>query len=194
MNNGMKKYLGPSFKCESDSVSVIRLSRKIVGRKRGRAAVRSIFRYVKDQVRYDIVDVVGAKGVLKRKPKKAVCIDKTNLMVALCRASGIPARYIALDVKLKTKNDIPVLKHMLAEVFYGGRWHKLDPTFGKSSSNFINASKFEKIDNWKGKSKETRFPSLPWFIPILTWFMYRLDKNVLRLKRTIRLGSYRKPV
>ena len=142
-------------------------------------------------MKYDIVDVVGAKGVLKRNPKRAACVDKANLMIALCRASNIiPARYLALNVVLKTKHGPFPIRHMYVEAFYNRRWHKLDPSFGKSSSNFIRPSNFGKINNWtrdrKEDNKETRFVSLPWFIPMFTLFMYRLDPSILKLKSMLK--------
>ncbi len=189
MVSSMKNYTKPSFKCESDSREIKRLAKRIVGKKKGRAAVKSIFLFVRDNIDYDIADVVGARGVLKRKPRKAVCVDKANLMVALCRASGIPARYISADVVLKTKKGQLPVKHMYADVFYGKRWKRLDPSFGRSSVHFIKPSKFDKVDNFKLKTKETRFASLPWFIPSITWFMYRLLPSMLKIKTLVRGGA-----
>jgi len=181
----MKKYLRPTYMCESDSKEIKRLARRIVGKRKGREAVKAMFNWVRDKVAYDVVDVVGAKGVLKRKPMRAVCIDKANLIVALCRASGIPARYIGADIQMKIKKEIFKLKHLYAEVFYNGRWHKIDPTFGRSTSNLIKPSEFERLVNFKLISKETRYDQIPKFLPFLTKILYRLMPSVVRFKKTI---------
>lgn len=53
-----------------------------------------------------------------------VCRDFVHLMVALCRALGIPARYVSVyAVGLK-----PPDFHAVAEVFCEGRWVTFDPT------------------------------------------------------------------
>ena len=108
------KYLEPSAFCESDAPEIRKLARKIVGKRKGRAAAAAIFNWVQKNVDYRIIPLVGARKVLKRRPRKAMCFDKTNLFVALSRAAGIPARYVILkcDFKIRRK-DLPKKACML---------------------------------------------------------------------------------
>jgi transglutaminase-like putative cysteine protease len=54
-----------------------------------------------------------------------VCRDFAHLVIAFCRALGIPARYVsgyALGLE-------PPDFHGFAQVFLGGAWHNVDATF-----------------------------------------------------------------
>jgi len=53
-----------------------------------------------------------------------VCRDYTHLMIALSRASGIPARYASVYGLGVEPQDF----HAVAEVFLGGAWHIVDAT------------------------------------------------------------------
>ena len=51
-----------------------------------------------------------------------VCQDYAHIFIALCRASGIPARYVAGIIAGEGET------HAWAEVYDGGMWHGFDPT------------------------------------------------------------------
>ncbi len=54
------------------------------------------------------------------------CDAKARVFVALCRASGIPAR----EYCVRPAEDFP---HILAEVYVNGHWRRVDPTILNSS-------------------------------------------------------------
>ena len=54
------------------------------------------------------------------------CDAKARVFVALCRASGIPAR----EHSVRPAQDFP---HILAEVCVNGQWRRVDPTILNSS-------------------------------------------------------------
>ncbi|MGH8808324.1 MAG: transglutaminase-like domain-containing protein, partial [Noviherbaspirillum sp.] len=61
-----------------------------------------------------------------------VCRDFAHIMVALCRALDIPARYVAGHMPLvpaggAPKGDIGIDFHAYCEVYLGGHWHTYDP-------------------------------------------------------------------
>ena len=58
------------------------------------------------------------------------CDAKTRVFVALCRASGVPAR----EKPVRPAQDFP---HILAEVYIRGRWRPADPTIVNSSIDRI---------------------------------------------------------
>ncbi len=157
-----KQYLKASNLCESNSKEIKSLTKKIVGDKKGVKAARTIFNWVQDNVKWDIISVVGAKKLLKRHPKKAICIDKNNLMVAMSRSVGIPARYILMKGKLKVKKKIldKEISHVASEVFVGGKWIISDPAYGEDTKKIIQPCKFGK-PVWKSVKEITRMSALP---------------------------------
>ena len=54
----------------------------------------------------------------------ALCYGRSKVFITLCRMVGLPARHVG-------SMYMPDLKtHAISEVFYGGRWHLFDATFG----------------------------------------------------------------
>lgn len=54
----------------------------------------------------------------------ALCGGKSNALIMLCRTAGMPARYVG-------SMYMPALRsHALGEIFYEGRWHLYDATYG----------------------------------------------------------------
>jgi transglutaminase-like putative cysteine protease len=137
-------YLKPSKFCESDAPEIKALAKRIAGKGKGRAAANAIFKWVRDRVDYRIVPLVGARNLLKRKPLKGMCMDKTNLFVALCRAAGIPARYKVLDCDLKVRTkavDKRAKVHAVGEVLLNGKWTIADPAFDRRVSRLVAVPK-----------------------------------------------------
>lgn len=55
-----------------------------------------------------------------------VCQDHTQVLIALCRAMGYPARYVSGYVFSPGHVDQHIASHAWAEVFLGEAWHSLD--------------------------------------------------------------------
>jgi transglutaminase-like putative cysteine protease len=64
----------------------------------------------------------------------ADCTEYASLMIALCRASGIPARYVkGLAVPGEEAKDIARTEHAWLEVHLpGSGWVPMDPTMGRA--------------------------------------------------------------
>lgn len=63
---------------------------------------------------------------------KGVCQDYAHLMIALCRAAGIHARYVAGLVEGEGET------HAWVEAYSNGQWTAYDPTYGKTiTSGYI---------------------------------------------------------
>lgn len=56
--------------------------------------------------------------------RQGVCRDFAHVMVSLCRASAIPARYVSCFAPGVSPPDF----HAVAEVYLEGSWHLVDPT------------------------------------------------------------------
>ena len=158
------KYLEPTNLCESNDPAIIDLAKEIVNDKIGEDAAKALFYWVRDNVTWDIEPIVGAKAALERNPRKAICIDKSNIMVAFCRAVGIPARYVVITGRLKVKRpelDVDML-HVAAEVLVNDKWILADPGYGEETKSIIEVSQFGEPIWIEDKLKEiNRMEELP---------------------------------
>ena len=188
--SNIEKYLKPTHFCESDSSEIKKLVNKITkGEKDKNKLVISIFEWVRDNVSWNLVKIVGAKKLLEKNPMEGVCVDKTNLFIALCRAKNIPARYLFLKCSFKTKKgEILELIHMAAEVFIKNKWIIADTTFGKNQRPFPISKLGKPI--WIDVKWIKRWGKLPlWFTffgNIFFNFYYKLNPNVKKFKEAIK--------
>jgi len=104
-----------------------------------------IYQYIVKNLTYDFERVqssqprVGAHGVLKN-PTSAVCLEFTDLFVALARAAGIPAREVNGFAYTKNSKERPLslvkdVLHAWPE-YYDSElqtWVMIDPTWGNTT-------------------------------------------------------------
>ncbi|AMK15555.1 transglutaminase domain-containing protein [Methanobrevibacter olleyae] len=123
--------------------SIRKLSKKITSKYSTKLEkATAIFNYVRDNLGYSYY-ANSRKGAAKTlKTKKGNCCDHSNLIVALCRASNIPARYSHAR-GCKFKSGI-VTGHVWAQIYVGGRWYSADATSYRNSLGHIK--------NWNTKS------------------------------------------
>ncbi len=102
----------------------------------------AIFNYVRDSISYSYYSN-SQKGAAKTLSSgTGNCCDQANLVVALCRAAGIPARFShAKNCKF---NSGLVTGHVWAQIYINGVWYSADAT---SKSNEIG-----NIKNWDTSS------------------------------------------
>ena len=88
-----KKYLSPEPFIESDDSNIVKVAEKLRDIDEVHT-VNNIYTFVQRNMRYtNKKETIGAKGMLKK--QKGKCTDYAMLMVALCRANGIPARIVS---------------------------------------------------------------------------------------------------
>ena len=96
------------------------------------AAAESIARYIFGNWAYAPNTTTAATRVREvLASKQGVCQDFAHLMIALCRAKGIPARYVSGYLYNGTDSRLrgAQASHAWCEVFIPGRgWYGLDPT------------------------------------------------------------------
>ncbi|MDZ4228162.1 MAG: transglutaminase family protein, partial [Candidatus Levybacteria bacterium] len=105
----------------------------------------AIYQYVVDTLTYDYDRVeenqprVGAYGVLKN-PSSAVCLEFTDLFIALARAAGIPAREINGFAFTQNSKERPLslvkdILHAWPEYYDSEKqtWIMIDPTWGNTT-------------------------------------------------------------
>jgi transglutaminase-like putative cysteine protease len=149
-------FLSPAEYIDSDHARVRRKAEQLVGAI-GDPVERSrrLYAAVRDEIRYDpYVDYTDretyrASSVLAK--GQAYCVGKASLYVALCRASGIPARLGLADVKnhLATPRLLEAVGtdlfayHGYVEVMPGETWIKATPTFNATLCRKLGVAPLE---------------------------------------------------
>ncbi len=144
-DSSLRLYLSPAEFIDSDHPGVRAKAAATVGAVTDPAEqARLLYTAVRDGIRYDpYVDYTDpetyrASSVLER--GHAYCVGKASLYVALCRASGIPARLGLADVKnhLATPRLLELVGtdvfayHGYVEIMPDRQWVKATPTFNVS--------------------------------------------------------------
>lgn len=113
----------------------------------------AIFNYVRDNLNYQYY-YNTRKGAHKTlKTKSGNCCDHANLIVALSRASGIPARYS--NSKYCVFGSGLRSGHVWAQIYVGGTWYSADATSSRNT--------FGHVKNWNTKTNkyDYNFHTLP---------------------------------
>jgi len=131
----MDKYFADGSKYDMNHPSIHQAVTQAVGNERQPYwMVRKIFDYICDKIEYNLKPLGGwnpAPTVLKR--GTGSCSEYTFIFIAMCRASGLPARYAgSIVVRSQDKGSDDVF-HRWAEVYlpnYG--WIPVDVSAGDS--------------------------------------------------------------
>lgn len=117
--------------------------------------VKSIYRFVVDRLKYDTsrlnsanIERLGAVTALSN-PDSAVCMEFTDLFIALARAAGVPARELdgfaySLNRRLRPLSLNKDLLHAWPEYFDEEQgWIMVDPTWENTSGGVDYFNKFD---------------------------------------------------
>jgi len=121
-------FIYPSRYCQSDRM--LRLSMREFGSLRpGYARVEAVRDWVRQRTAFAVgttnTTTSAADTLLEQ---VGVCRDFAHLMIALCRAINIPARFVTgIDYGASPELGPPDF-HAYVEVFLGSRWYAFDPT------------------------------------------------------------------
>lgn len=121
-------FLYPSRYCESDKLNAFAMA-EFGALWQGHARVQAICDWVQRNVTFESGSSSGTTGAVDTlAQRRGVCRDCAHLMIALCRAVNIPARFTTgLDYGAD-----PILGptdfHAYVEAFLGGRWYLFDPS------------------------------------------------------------------
>ena len=123
------------------------------GLKSNEAKAQAIYNYVRDEIDYSYYanSKYGASGTLSA--GSGNCVDQASLVVALCRASGIEARYA--HAKGCTFSSGLVTGHVWAQILVNGVWYSADATSVRN--------KLGNIQNWNTNSYSNlnRYAAVP---------------------------------
>lgn len=136
--------LKPTQYWQSDDPEIVKLALEL-------KTPKAIYDYVSKNLKYDYervrpnVDRLGAKKALES-PTMAICMEFTDLFVALARAAGIPAREVngyayTENPEIQPLSLVADVLHAWPEYWDEGkkRWVQVDPTWGSTSGvDFFN--------------------------------------------------------
>jgi transglutaminase-like putative cysteine protease len=117
-------HVYPSRYCEADRLT--RIASQVAGdQPRGHARVTAICNYINEEIEYlrGISDTHSSAcdTLLER---AGVCRDFAHLGISMCRALGIPARFVSAYAWGLVPPDF----HAVFEAWLDGRWYLFDPT------------------------------------------------------------------
>ncbi len=121
-------YLYPSRYCESDKLQ--QLANQTFGQMpRGYQRVEAIRKWVQERTRFTSGSSNFTTSAIDTYQQQVgVCRDFAHLMIALCRALNIPARFCSgIDYGADPAFG-PTDFHAYVEVFLDGRWYIFDPS------------------------------------------------------------------
>ena len=126
-------YLNPSRYCESDRLFLF-ANKEFGTQQTGFSRVDAICDWVNDHIDYISGSTDASSSACDVLVNRAgVCRDFAHVSIALCRALGIPARYIsgyAVDLQ-------PPDFHGFFEAFLDGKWYLFDATRMAPVSGFV---------------------------------------------------------
>jgi transglutaminase-like putative cysteine protease len=139
---GENDYLGPTFFIDCDEDIIKNKARELTLNLNGMLEkAQRIFYFVRDDIRYNVYSPRAsdhdfkASHILAR--REGYCVQKAVLLVALARASGIPARLRFAEIRiLHTAKSIAEKRgsnifpcHGLTDLYVEGNWVKATPTY-----------------------------------------------------------------
>ncbi len=121
-------YIYPSRYCQSDRLYKL-AGREFGGLPRGHARVAAIQTWIRQRTAFTSntsnASTSAADTIIEQ---VGVCRDFAHLMIALCRASNIPARFVTgIDYGANPRLG-PMDFHAYVEVMLSGRWYLFDPS------------------------------------------------------------------
>jgi transglutaminase-like putative cysteine protease len=121
-------YIYPSRYCQSDRLH--RLARREFGHLNpGYARVQAVCDWVRDHTKFESnTSDANTSAIDTLLDPAGVCRDFAHLMIALCRALNVPARF-ATGIDYGADAALgPTDFHAYVEVFLGDRWYIFDPS------------------------------------------------------------------
>ena len=117
------QYLLPSRYCPSDEFQS--LVEDEFGSLQGGARVTAMSDWISQHINYTPGSSHSGTGALETYVSRhGVCRDFAHVLIAMTRASAIPARFASVYAPNVNPPDF----HAVAEVFLGGEWHLVDAT------------------------------------------------------------------
>ena len=132
----LQQYLNATKNCQVTNSQIQALAKSITsGKSSTYNKAAAIFNWVRDNIKYNFYynSIKGATGALTS--KSANCCDTSNLLIALERAAGIPARYEHVYAQFSSGTWYG---HVVSQVWVNGKWYYADATTSRNTFGVIN--------------------------------------------------------
>lgn len=130
-------YLYPSRYCESDKLQALAVQ-SFGHLPKGYGRVEQIRRWVNQRTKFVSGSTTASTSAIDTLQQQfGVCRDFAHLMIALCRALNIPARFVSgLDYGADPMLG-PTDFHAYVEVYLEGKWYMFDPSGTAMPMGFV---------------------------------------------------------
>ena len=131
----LAKYLKATTNCQVTNTQIKNKASSLTsGLTNDAAKAKAIYNFVRDSISYSFYydTKYGAAGTLKSGTGN--CVDQAHLVVALCRAAGLPARYVHGTCRFSSGSTYG---HVWAQVLVDNKWVVLDATSSRNSYGTI---------------------------------------------------------
>ena len=143
ITESLMKYLSSSKNCQVKNKSIQDLAKTLTSKlKSDYEKGKKLFNWVRDNIQYKKYRNTRRGAVKTLQTKKGNCVDQSHLLIALSRASGIPARYVK-GGNCKFSNGY-VSGHIWTQMYINNKWVVADTTSHRNSLG--------KIKNWNTKN------------------------------------------
>ena len=132
----LKKYLSESKNCQVENAAIEKLANSLTSSLNDvKSKATAVYNYVRDKISYSSYNNTKKGAVKTLNDKTGNCVDQAHLLVALARASGIPARYVH-GTNCKFTSGL-VCGHVWVQLLINDVWVVADPTSQKNSLGTI---------------------------------------------------------
>ena len=130
----IQKYLEPGINVDSNSNEIQNKAKELIGDEKDTIKkAKILYEFVRDEIDEKGLESIKASEILLA--GHGACYNKSVLLVALCRSSGIPARISFDEVYIKNYKDLErnekrnlKFLHGIIEMYLHDKWIKYDPT------------------------------------------------------------------
>jgi hypothetical protein len=201
-------YLRPTRLCECDTPEIRAIAKKLgAGKLSDAEYAKAAYNWVMTEKKLVFKPIGGALETFRT--KGGTCLDQLNLLAAIARAGGVPARYrlygLAPDQQLydlwlepnpilrETYDTLGFLEamHGEAELYINGKWVPGDPTFSPdlNAGMGLPITPFGEEPGWrirvKGKG-DIRFESFPaGFKHLMIPVLFLVQKSIDQINDTM---------
>lgn len=135
-----RKYKSQDLSAKDETIKIV-TARLIAGEMTDEEKIKKIYYFIRDEIKFGWVypQEISAEEVLKN--RKGVCMQKTNLLVAMAHEAGLKARFHFMYVHKTVLEDflpeyayrrwIDPFPHTFPEIFLNGNWVSMEATFDK---------------------------------------------------------------
>lgn len=144
-------FLRKTNNCETDSPVVLAaMQEAIAGKTTIREKAEALFEY--SRIEWEWVNYMNTRkgSVQTIREKAGNCCDLSHALIAMCRAAGIPARYMHGQCQFTSG----VIGHVFVEMFVDGTWYICDPS---NNDNTFGHHNWKHMVTFNGRYKTLPF-------------------------------------